>query len=1086
MNQGPHPIAKITRPGAAGIVLRERLFSRLDKGREKPVFWVTAPGGSGKTSLVASWLESRAIPGIWYQVDSGDSDLATFFYYLGQAEARMNRQELPLLPLFTPEYLQDVQRFTRRYFEELYLRMARHGRSAPPSPHPSALVLDNYQEIPPDSPFHDMLRHGLDALPEGVIVVIISRTGPPPQLARLRANSRMTLLGWSEVRFTLDESGEILAGQGLDGVRRELVESLHTRADGWAAGLILMTERLRLEEQGARLTADHTPQEMFDYFASEIFQRTPPETQRFLLTTSFFPALTAAMAERLTGMREAGGMLADLSRNHYFTDWRPGTAPVYQYHPLFKDFLRAQARNFFTTEELSVILRNTAALLLENDCRAEAVELLAESRDVDGIARVVIESAQSLIEQGRNRTLQHWFSYLPPEAFESDPWLSYWQGVAIHPFDSRASEQAYNTAFDAFNRDGNTAGALLAWAGIVVNVYAEWNDFSRLDPLIAWLTVDVEQQVDALPEDLRARISGVILLCFTFRQPWHPHMALYEERATALIRKGTLKFESLLALGCFLLMHYVSVGSIAKAGVLVDIIDPRTKEREDTVSANVILWRMLSAAYHCYSADKTACLDALARARKLVDVTGMHLYDIFMSMYGIMAGFIDFDRTVVDGYLKPVAALQDSGKRVNLILYRYTLGCKLIVAGNHQAALEHLEAALEMSRGTGAPIAAALRAIHRIQVLFELHRREEARICLAEIAAGNVAHCPFVYFMYCCTAAWFAFNDADEATAMLHLREAMQFGNKQRILMHPSWDNRIMTQLCSRALEAGIEPRYVRELIERHRMVPEAGHAEGENWPWPFKIYTLGRFEVVRHGERMEFSGRKQEKPLSLLKALIVHGGAEVPIDWLCDTLWPSAMGDDAYNSLKMALSRLRRLLDDDHLIEVRERKISLNRDICWVDAWAIAGIAGRIEGVLRQSESDGGSACDDVRLVNLVDEAIRLYAGEFLGGEKNEQWEIRFRNQLQHTFLAVLKKFCSTLERAERWNLAVSYYRRALETDNLSEEVYQRLMVCHHRLGQKAEAARIYRMCRTTLHSALGITPSQQTEDIFRSISKD
>jgi ATP/maltotriose-dependent transcriptional regulator MalT len=35
------------------------------------------PPGAGKTTVVASWLEKRGIPGIWYQVDAGDADLAT-------------------------------------------------------------------------------------------------------------------------------------------------------------------------------------------------------------------------------------------------------------------------------------------------------------------------------------------------------------------------------------------------------------------------------------------------------------------------------------------------------------------------------------------------------------------------------------------------------------------------------------------------------------------------------------------------------------------------------------------------------------------------------------------------------------------------------------------------------------------------------------------------------------------------------------------------------------------------------------------------------------------------------------------------
>jgi len=43
------------------------------------------PGRLRQTTLVASWLESRKLPSLWYRLDEGDADLATFFYYLGLA-----------------------------------------------------------------------------------------------------------------------------------------------------------------------------------------------------------------------------------------------------------------------------------------------------------------------------------------------------------------------------------------------------------------------------------------------------------------------------------------------------------------------------------------------------------------------------------------------------------------------------------------------------------------------------------------------------------------------------------------------------------------------------------------------------------------------------------------------------------------------------------------------------------------------------------------------------------------------------------------------------------------------------------------
>src|SRR5262245_64536581 len=92
-------LAKTTRPTQTGMLVRPRLVRQLDLARKKPGTWVWAPPGSGKTTLVATYLAARKTRGLWYQIDEGDADVATFFYYLGLAAPHRRR----LLPLLTSD-----------------------------------------------------------------------------------------------------------------------------------------------------------------------------------------------------------------------------------------------------------------------------------------------------------------------------------------------------------------------------------------------------------------------------------------------------------------------------------------------------------------------------------------------------------------------------------------------------------------------------------------------------------------------------------------------------------------------------------------------------------------------------------------------------------------------------------------------------------------------------------------------------------------------------------------------------------------------------------------------------------------------
>jgi LuxR family maltose regulon positive regulatory protein len=68
---------------------------------------------------------------------------------------------------------------------------------------------------------------------------------------------------------------------------------------------------------------------------------------------------------------------------------------------------------------------------------------------------------------------------------------------------------------------------------------------------------------------------------------------------------------------------------------------------------------------------------------------------------------------------------------------------------------------------------------------------------------------------------------------------------------------------------------------------------------------------------------------------------------------------------------------------------------------------------------------------------------------------------------------------------MAVELYRKGLETDILAEEMYRRLMKCHHASGKNSEAVAVYERCRKMLRSVLGIEPSRETEAVYRAIDK-
>ena len=1032
--------AKLTRPQPMRTLARARLNEQLDQALAHPVTWLTGPPGAGKTTLVSSFLNVHQRPGIWYDIDAGDDDPATFFHYMDIAARHAAPRFRRPLPAFTPEHRPGLAAFARRYFEALYARLKT----------PAVLVLDNFQEAAADGAFQLIVAAAAAALPPGVRLVVLSRHEPPPAFARLRANNLLTVVDDAALRFTLDESCAIAALRGKTALDRPALERLHLAASGWAAGLVLLLERAA---PGAGAPARDEHQLLFDYFAAEIFFAFDATTQRVLFQTALLPQTSAALAQQLTGEPSAGHILAGLYERNYFV-LKQGHGAVYQFHPLFQAFLRHRAEAAWSPAQLNAV-RTHAAQLLDADGDPEAAaELWRSAADWPALARQALKHAPMLAAKARFQPLEGWLRDLPPAAFDGTPWLTFWLGVCRMQFNPMEAQAHFEQAFAGFERTGDAAGLYLAWASVVECIYMAWRD---LAPLGRWLdTLQALRRTHPHwpSPQIAHRVTGAAVAGYLACRPDQAELRQWITQARAALDVMTEDMPRI-QLAAPVVNAMNLLGQCQEAATVVASLQ-LAAQAVSGLPMTQAFWDSSTLPWHSPSPQHALVhLDAaLASAQRggVLPMVGPMLYGN-ASQAALMAGELPTARA----HLQAASALLPPGSPFATSYFWYVSALVSLHDGRAVQAAEQASRSLALL-GDALPLA---RSLSHITLFWALHAQGQtgpAQQHLAQAQAMAEATGSLLLAHWCALGhAHSALAAGDDAAAHTALRLAMALSRDGHFLNF-FWPRPLLARLCAQALTWQIDTPHVSEMISRLALSPaDVGHAP-EAWPWPVKLRTLGRLAITLSGQPLGFSGKVPKKPLALLMALISFGGVQVSEQRLNAALWDGAEAEDAHTAFTAALHRLRKLLGSDDVLLLTDNRLSLNPDKVWLDVWAL------------------DRALTTPHPVTAV---LALYQGAFLD-DNEAPWALAAREKLRAKFVRFATQQSQLCVAQGQHQDALALLDQGIDAEPLAEALYRSRMRCQAALGQRAEALSTYRRCRQMLATVLGIEPAAPTRALY------
>ena len=374
---------------------------------------ISAPAGSGKTSLLRTWADRLSQPHrlAVMHVQRGQRDAQQFWLALlsavRQASVPAGRAESPAA---TPDF--NGRTMVDRVLSELADQRGRF-----------ILIIDDLHELICADAFGQLTRL-LTNLPGDVHAVLATRRDLPLRLPQLRLAGELAEIRATDLRFSERETRELLDASGI-ALSDAGVALLHQRTEGWAAGLRLAAISLADHPDPERFVAEFSGSDrtVAEYLITEMLERQPDDVQDLLLRTSLLDRVNGDLADLLTGRSGSERILLELEdANAFVVSLDPGRT-WFRYHHLFADLLRLELRRTLP-EEVPALHRRAAEWFAQQGQVVDAVRHTQAAGDWPGAARLLADHSFSMTLDGQTQTIEALLQAFPRGAGTDDPELA--------------------------------------------------------------------------------------------------------------------------------------------------------------------------------------------------------------------------------------------------------------------------------------------------------------------------------------------------------------------------------------------------------------------------------------------------------------------------------------------------------------------------------------------------------------------------------------------------------------------------------------------------------------------------------------
>ena len=1069
----PIPVSKtkiILPRRRVGFLTRKRLLDLLFEALDKKLVLVSAPAGSGKSSLLIDLAHQSELPCCWLALDELDREPQRFIaYFIAAIAEQFNKfggQSTSVLNEIK-SFDTDMEGLVVTLVNEIYEHIQEHF----------IIVLDDLHLVEGVPHIQNFLNRFTLLVEENCHLIFSSRTlNSLPDLTLMVARGQVAGLSFSDLSFRVNEIQALLEQNNNLRISDDDAVKIMESTDGWITGLQFSGSHIFQDDK--RLAIGSAGVGLFDYLGQQVLSRQPSDLQMFLLRTSLLEEFDVKLCQEVLAdfYDEPQNWQVYINaaiQNNLFVLPLGDDGRWIRYHHLFRDFLQTHYKQAYPDEVAPLQARLGQAYEKLGEWE-KAHYICRQLNDKTALAEM-IERASVIMLQHAHHTFESWLDDLPPSMLRTRPGLLSIRGaLAQLKGDINKGLKLFDQAEQAFRREKNASGLPLTLTRRATT-YRFLGDYSA-----SIRDADEVIELTEASDDLQflyaeaLRLKGLAL----YRLGDVRLAVVFLERSLNInVRLNDTSHIPVLLMEVG--MAYREAGSYQEASAAYEQA-LKIWRQDGNLYWQANLLNNMGVMYHGngeYEKAAQAFEEGLLCAQRsnytrIEALISISLGDLYAEVEGFEAAYQNYrhadgiTQTMDDRFLIHALGLS----RVNLALLKEELESaqwlietagESIRSGNarfENGLLNLYHGRLFLMLADPAKALVSLKKAERSFV--EDERELEGAICRVWLAAAHLQN-----------------GDQTAAAEKIMSVASGKIPNPVLIAVHQAraWlgvlqkdrdSARALGDLFSQAFRLGEKLPSIRRHLRRQAHVMQV--------PEPhISIQALG-WAQVSVGSKLLTLSDWQTQSVRDLFFYFLRTTRPLTKEQIGETLWP-----DQYDTSKMKLRfkneiyRLRRAVGQE-VIQFEDVYYSFNRNLDYeYDVEAFEAYVARAR-----------SAQSSRERIEFYQKAVNLVHGPYLN-DMYVDWVFPERERLSQMILNSFESLAELYLRQAQLEESLAICQRAIEYDLGFEPAYRISMLAYDRLDDKPAITRVHQACREACMQQFNLPPSRETDDLYHRLIK-